>query len=386
MKRVLFTPGPTEVPSEVLQAMGKPLIHHRTDEYRQYFLETTRLMQEHLGTTQPALTLSCSGSGAMEAAVVNLLSAGDEAIVIEGGKFGDRWRAICQAYGVTAHTVSVEWGRVATVEEAESALAAHPKAKVMFLTHSETSTGALFPVHDMARAARARGVLTAVDAITSYGVYDLRFDRSDLDVVVWGSQKGMMIPPGLGFVCLSPRAWERVPESKLPKFYWNLSKAKTVLEAGDTPFTPAISLVLAARAAMLLLQKEGREQVFARHQRNADATRAAVRALGLPLFAEVPSNTLTAVHVPSGVDGSGVLKAMELTYGVKIAGGQDRLKGKIFRLGHIGYYDEGDILRLVGAFEAALLDHGGKVDPGAAVEAAQQSFRSSSATAPARVG
>jgi aspartate aminotransferase-like enzyme len=275
---------------------------------------------------------------------------------------------------------------VATVEEAESALSAHPKARVMFLTHSETSTGALFPVHDMARAAKARGVVTAVDAITSYGVYDLRFDRSDLDVVVWGSQKGMMIPPGLGFVCLSKRAWERVKESKLPKFYWNLTKARSVLETGDTPFTPAISLVLAARAAMLLLQKEGREEVFARHQRNGDATRAAVRALGMPLFAEVPSNTLTAVPVPSGVDGSGVLKIMESRYGVKIAGGQDRLKGKIFRLGHIGYYDEGDILRLVGAFEAALLDQGAKVDPGAAVRAAQQSFRNASATSPARVG
>jgi len=386
MKRVLFTPGPTEVPSEVLQAMAKPLIHHRTDEYRQYFLETTRLMQEHLGTEQPALTLSCSGSGAMEAAVVNLLSPGDEAVVVEGGKFGDRWRVICEAYGITAHTVSVEWGRVATAEEVESALTAHPEAKVLFGTHSETSTGALFPVHDMARVARARGVLTVVDAITSFGVYDLRFDRSDFDVVVWGSQKGMMIPPGLGFLCLSPRAWDRVKASKLPRFYWNLTKARTALEAGDTPFTPAISLVLAARAAMLLLQNEGREQVFARHARNGDATRAAVRALGLPLFAEVPSNTLTAVGVPAGVDSSGVLKGMEHKYGVKIAGGQDRLKGKIFRLGHIGYYDEGDILRLVGAFEAALLEHGGKGEPGAAVRAAQQSFRAASSTAPARVG
>jgi aspartate aminotransferase-like enzyme len=195
-----------------------------------------------------------------------------------------------------------------------------------------------------------------------------------------------MIPPGLGFLCLGPRAWELVKESRLPKFYWNLTKARKSLEAGDTPFTPAISLVLAARAAMLLLQKEGRDQVFARHQRNADATRAAVRALGLSLFAEVPSNTLTAVAVPAGVDSSGVLKTMESRYGVKIAGGQDRLKGKIFRLGHIGYYDEGDILRLVGAFEAALYDHGAKVDAGAAARAAEQSFRSSQAPAAARVG
>jgi aspartate aminotransferase-like enzyme len=386
MKRVLFTPGPTEVPSEVLEAMAKPLIHHRTDEYRQYFLEVTRLMQEHLATTQPVLTLSCSGSGAMEAAVVNLMSAGDEAIVVEGGKFGERWGLIAQAYGLTVHTVSVEWGRVATVEEVESALAAHPRARVMFVTHSETSTGALFPVHDMARAARARGVATVVDAVTTFGVYDLHFDRSDVDGLVWGSQKGMMIPPGLGFVCLSPRGWDLVKGSKLPKYYWNLAKAKSALEKGDTPFTPAISLVLAARAAMLLLTKEGRDQVFARHQRNGDATRKAVRALGLSLFAEVPSNTLTAVHVPHGVDGAAVLKTMEQRYGVKIAGGQDRLKGKIFRLGHIGYYDEGDILRLVGAFEASLIDHGASAQPGAGVRAAQESFRSSSPSAAARVG
>lgn len=386
MKRVLFTPGPTEVPSEILETMAKPLIHHRTDEYRQQFLEATRLMQEHLGTEQPAITLAASGSGAMEAALVNLLSPGDEAIIVEGGKFGARWRGIGEAYGVRVHTVSVEWGRVATVEEVESALAARPGAKVMFLTHSETSTGALFPVHEMARTAKARGVATVVDAITSYGVYDLHFDRSDLDGAVWGSQKGMMIPPGLGFVCLSPRGWELNARSKLPKFYWNLAKARSALESGDTPFTPAIPLVLAARAAMLLLAKEGRENVFARHQRNADATRQAVRALGLPLFAEVPSNTLTAVRVPPGVDSGAVVKTMEQRYGVKIAGGQDRLKGKIFRLGHIGYYDEGDILRLIGAFESALIDHGVSIEAGAGVQAAQQSFRSAKATAAARVG
>lgn len=375
MKRVLFTPGPTELPAEVREAMARPIIHHRTDEYREQFLETTRLMQEHLGTAQPVLTLSCSGSGAMEAALVNLLSPGDEAIVVEGGKFGDRWRVIGAAYGVAVHAVSVEWGRVATVEEVESALGAHPRAKAMFITHSETSTGALFPVMDMARVARARGIATIIDAVTSFGVYDLHFDRSDLDGVVWGSQKGMMIPPGLGFVSFSPRAWELARESKLPKLYLSLAKARSALEKGDTPFTPAITLVLAARAAMQLMSREGAENVFARHQRNAEATREAVRALGLTLFAEVPSNAVTAVRVPSGVDGSAVVKTMEKRYGVKIAGGQEQLKGKIFRLGHIGYYDEGDILRLAGAFESALLDHGMKLEPGTAVRAAQYFFR-----------
>ena len=375
MKRVLFTPGPTQLPAEVLEAMARPIIHHRTDEYRTQFLEMTKLLAEHLGTAQPVLTLACSGSGAMEAAAANVLSPGDEAIVVEGGKFGDRWRVICEAYGVTTRMVSVPWGRVVSVKQAEEALAANPKAKVLFLTHSETSTGALFPANEIARAAKARGVSTIVDAITSYGVYDLDFDRSDLDGVVWGSQKGMMIPPGLGFVCFSPRGWALAEKAKLPRYYFNLLKARSELERGDTPFTPAITLVLAARAAALLMAKEGRTQVFERHQRNADATRRAVTALGLSLFAQVPSNTLTAVTVPEGVDGGAVMKTMEHRYGVKIAGGQNQLKGKIVRLGHIGYYDEGDILRLVGAFESALIDHGYKAEPGTALRAAQESFR-----------
>jgi len=315
----------------------------------------------------------------MEAALVNLLSPGDEAIVVEGGKFGDRWRLIGQAYGVAVHTVSVPWGRVAAVKDVEAALGAHPRAKALFVTHSETSTGALFPVMEMARAARARGVATVIDAVTSFGVYDLHFDASDLDGVVWGSQKGMMIPPGLGFVCLSPRGWDLVKEAKLPRFYLNLAKARSSLEKGDTPFTPAITLVLAARAAMGLMEKEGRENVFARHRRNADATRAAVGALGLPLFAEVPTNAVTAVSVPPGVDGGALVKTLEKRYGVKIAGGQEQLKGKIFRLGHIGHYDEGDILRLVGAFESALVDHGMNLEAGTAVRAAQASFREAAA-------
>jgi serine---pyruvate transaminase len=383
MKRVLYTPGPTQLPDEVLEAMARPLIHHRTDEYREKFLEMTRLLQDHIGTKEPVLTLSCSGSGAMEAAAVNVLSPGDQALVVEGGKFGDRWRSICKAYGITTHMVSVPWGRVATAAQVGAVLEAHPGIKVMFLTHSETSTGALFPVHELARAAASRGVGTVIDAVTSFGVYDLRFDRSDLTGVVWGSQKGMMIPPGLGFVCFSARGWELVKQSRLPRFYFDLVKARAALEKGDTPFTPAISLVLAGRAAMRLMAAEGPADVVARHERNAAATRDAVRALGLELFAEPPSNAVTAVEVPAGLDGGAVVKTMEARYGVKIAGGQERLKGKIFRLGHIGYYDEGDILRLVGAFESALLDHGAKLEPGTAVRAAQASFRGAGAPAAA---
>ncbi len=383
MKRMLFTPGPTEIPSEVLASQARPIIHHRTDEYRQIFLEQTRLLQEHLGTTQPVLTLSASGSGAMEAALVNLLSPGDEIITVEGGKFGERWGKIGEAYGLTVHRVTVAYGRVATPEEVESALAAHPKAKALFLTHSETSTGALFPVHDIAKVARARGVLTIADCVTSYGVYDLRFDASDLDGIVWGSQKGMMIPPGLGYVCYGPRAWAAAEKARLPRFYFHLAKARASLEKGDTPFTPAISLVIAAHTAASMMSAEGRENVFARHRRNAEAARTAVAALGLPLFAEVPTNAVTAIAVPAGIDGGAVVKTMEKRYGVKIAGGQDSLKGKIFRLGHIGHYDAGDILRLVGAFESSLSDHGHRVEPGTAVRAAQESFRR--ATAPAAV-
>jgi aspartate aminotransferase-like enzyme len=383
MKRMLFTPGPTEIPAEVLASQSQPIIHHRTDEYRKIFLEQTRLLQEHLGTTQPVLTLAASGSGAMEAALVNLLSPGDEIIAVEGGKFGERWGKIAEAYGITVHRLAVAYGRVATPEEVESAIAAHPKAKALFVTHSETSTGALFPVHDIARIARARGVLTIADTVTSFGVYDLRFDASDLDAVVWGSQKGMMIPPGLGYVCYGPRAWAAAEKARLPKFYFNLTKARASLEKGDTPFTPAISLVIAAHTALSMMAAEGRENVFLRHARNAEASRTAVAALGLPLFAEVPTNAVTAIAVPAGIDGGAVVKTMEKRYGVKIAGGQDSLKGKIFRLGHIGNYDAGDILRLVGAFESALSDHGHRVEPGTAVRAAQESLRR--ATAPAGV-
>lgn len=383
MKRMLFTPGPTEIPAEVLASQSQPIIHHRTDEYRKIFLEQTRLLQEHLGTTQPVLTLAASGSGAMEAALVNLLSPGDEIIAVEGGKFGERWGKIAEAYGIAVHRLSVAYGRVATPEEVESAIAAHPKAKALFVTHSETSTGALFPVHDIARIARARGILTIADTVTSFGVYDLRFDASDLDAVVWGSQKGMMIPPGLGYVCYGPRAWAAAEKARLPKFYFNLAKARASLEKGDTPFTPAISLVIAAHTALSMMAAEGRENVFLRHARNAEASRTAVAALGLPLFAEVPTNAVTAIAVPAGIDGGAVVKTMEKRYGVKIAGGQDSLKGKIFRLGHIGNYDAGDILRLVGAFESALSDHGHRVEPGTAVRAAQESLRR--ATAPAGV-
>jgi aspartate aminotransferase-like enzyme len=381
MKRMLFTPGPTEIPAEVLASQSRPIPHHRTDEYRKIFLEQTKLLQEHLGTTQPVLTLSASGSGAMEAALVNILSPGDEIIAVEGGKFGERWGKIAEAYGIAVHRVKVAYGRVATPEEVESAMASHPNAKALFITHSETSTGALFPVHAIAKVARMKGLLTVVDTVTSFGVYDLHFDASDLDVVVWGSQKGMMIPPGLGYVAYGPRAWAAAEKATLPKFYFNLTKARASLEKGDTPFTPAISLVIAAHAAATMLASEGRENVFLRHQRNADATRAAVAALGLPLFAEVPSNAVTAIAVPAGIDGGAVVKTMEKRYGVKIAGGQDALKGKIFRLGHIGHYDTGDILRLTGAFESALSDHGHRVEPGTAVRAAQENFRRAAAPA-----
>jgi aspartate aminotransferase-like enzyme len=376
MKRMLFTPGPTEIPAEVLASQSRPIPHHRTDEYRKIFLEQTKLLQEHLGTTQPVLTLSASGSGAMEAALVNILSPGDEVIAVEGGKFGERWGKIAEAYGIAVHRVKVAYGRVSTPEEIESAI-----AKALFITHSETSTGALFPVHAIAKVARMKGLLTVVDTVTSFGVYDLHFDASDLDVVVWGSQKGMMIPPGLGYVAYGPRAWAAAEKATLPKFYFNLTKARASLEKGDTPFTPAISLVIAAHAAATMLASEGRENVFLRHQRNADATRAAVAALGLPLFAEVPSNAVTAIAVPAGIDGGAVVKTMERRYGVKIAGGQDALKGKIFRLGHIGHYDTGDILRLTGAFESALSDHGHRVEPGTAVRAAQENFRRAAAPA-----
>ena len=374
----LFTPGPTAVPAEILETQARPLIHHRTEEFRDAHLASIKGLQYILRTDNPVVILTASGSGAMEATVLNLTKPGDTVIVTEVGKFSERWREIGEAFGVNVVAVKCEPGQIVTPQQIEQAFAKNPGASVLFATHSETSTGVLLDVKEMARVARAHNALIAVDAITSAGCHDVRTDEWGLDAVVGGSQKGVMIPPGLGYVSLSERAIQRMREKRHAVYYFDLLKAVKQSEKGDTPYTPAITLFLALRRALDMMREEGIEKVVARHDLNARGTRAAVKAMGMDLVATVPSNATTAVWTPGDSSGK-ITKHIEKRYGCKIAGGQGDLKGKIVRIGHLGAYFEEDMFTVVSAFEATLNDLGLAKTFGAGIEALRAVYVEASA-------
>lgn len=376
----LFTPGPTAVPAEVLETQARPLIHHRTEEFRQAHLASIHGLQYILRTKNPVAILASSGSGGMEAAVVNLTKPGDTVIVTEVGKFSERWREIAAAYGMRVVSVTCEPGEIVTPQQIEQAFANNPGATVLFATHSETSTGVLLDVKEMAKIAHAHRALIVVDAITSAGCHDVRTDDWGLDAVVGGSQKGVMIPPGLAYVAVSERALKRMTEPRHGVYYFDLLKAVKQAEKGDTPYTPAITLVLALRCALDMMREEGLEHIVARHDLNARAVRSAVQATGLKLVAAVPSNATTAVWTPGDSSGK-ITKHMESRYGVKIAGGQGNLKGRIVRIGHLGSYFEEDMYTVVSAFEATLNDLGLAKTFGAGIEALRAVY-AEAATAP----
>ncbi|MEP7027534.1 MAG: alanine--glyoxylate aminotransferase family protein [Candidatus Eisenbacteria bacterium] len=375
----LFTPGPVEIPARLLAALARPALHHRTEGFRKILAEATRGLVELFGTEGAVVTLGASGSGGLEAAVVNLVEPGSRPLVVEAGKFGERWAKILKAYGCEPEVLSFDWGRVADVAQVEARLAARKdKAKVVFFTHSETSTGALHDAAALAQIARKHGALAVADVVTSLGVHDVRMDAMGLDVAVSGSQKGMMLPPGLAFVALGPRGLAALEDGpRLPRFYFDLRKAALSAAEGETPFTPPTALIVALVEALAMMREEGRENVIARHAANAGATRAAAEAMGMTLFAEKPSNAVTAITSPRGVDAGAIVKAMRERHGMVIANGQDRLKGVSFRVGHMGAYDEADILAVVGALEDALATVGAEVQPGAGVTAAQRAFAGS---------
>lgn len=353
----LFTPGPTAVPAEILETQARPLIHHRTEEFREAHLAAIQGLQYILRTSNPVAILTASGSGAMEACVVNLTKPGETVIVTEVGKFSERWREIAQAYGVKVVSLTCEPGQVVTPPQVEQAFGQHTNATVLFATHSETSTGVLLDVKEMSRVAKAHHALIVVDAITSAGCHDVRTDDWGLDAVVGGAQKGVMIPPGLGYVALSERALQRMAAPRHGVYYFDLLKAVKQAEKGETPYTPAITLMLALRCALDMMRAEGIENIVARHDLNARGCRAAVRAMGLDLVAVSPSNATTAVWTPGDSSGK-ITKHIEKRYGCKIAGGQGSLKGKIVRIGHLGAYYPEDMYQVVAAFEATLHDLG----------------------------
>jgi aspartate aminotransferase-like enzyme len=356
----------------VLAAMALPVIHHRTPQFGAVLAEVQEGLRELFGTAGEVLVLAASGTGAMEASVTNLLSPGDEAIVVNGGKFGERWTKICRAYGVRVHELVVEWGRAVEPAAVAAALDAHPAARALFVQASETSTCVLHPVPELASLTRRRGTLLVVDGITAVGVIDLPMDRLGIDVLVTGSQKALMLPPGLAVLALSERAWKAAEGARLPRFYFDLQKERKGVAERSTAWTPAISLVQGLRVALGLLRAEGWAAVHARHDRLARATRAGATALGLALLApESPSPAATAVLVPAGVDGAALVRYLRDRMRVTFAGGQDHLKGRILRLAHLGWVGSFDVVTAIAALELALRHFGVPVELGRGVGAAE---------------
>lgn len=371
-KKRLFTPGPTPVPENVMLAMAQPMIHHRHPEFIELFDRVNENLKYLFQTQQQVFTLTSSGTGAMETAVCNLLSQGDVALFVNVGKFGERWGEICNAYGVQTEEVKVIYGEAVNPDEIIKRLQSRPEIKVVFLTHSETSTGAAQDIKTIAQKVRAiSSALVVVDGITSVGSLEMRMDEWGIDVLLTGSQKGLMIPPGLAFIAVSERAWKAIEESKLPKYYFSLKKAKKAISGEGTPWTPAISLIIGVDVALQMIRSEGIENVWSRHQKLADAVREGCKAVGLTLFAKTPSNALTAVNLPPGVDDKQFTKIVKGKYGFTLAGGQGELKGKIFRISHLGYYDDFDALAIISGIELTLAECGWKFEQGAGVKAAQ---------------
>ncbi|MFA5089903.1 MAG: alanine--glyoxylate aminotransferase family protein [Candidatus Omnitrophota bacterium] len=374
-KNYLLTPGPTPLPAEVCSAMARPIIHHRTPQFQAILKEATEGLRYVFQTKNDVFILASSGTGAMEAAVVNLLSAGDTAIVVEAGKFGERWTEICKSYGINTEVIKVEWGKAVEPQEIARRLSAGPSIKAVFTTLCETSTGVVTDIASIGEVVRGTKAALVVDAISGLGAIDLKTDAWSCDVVVSGSQKGLMLPPGLGFISVSPKAYKLIEEARTPNYYFNLKSAKKALEKTDTPFTPAITLIIALCEALKMLKEDGLENVFARHKKMADATRAAVRAMGLKLFSpDASSDVVTAVCVPQGVDGEKLVKTMRDTYGVTIAGGQGELKGKVFRIAHMGYIEESDIIAGIACLEKVLSKMGYVFEMASGLQAAEEIF------------
>ena len=377
-KLSLMIPGPTPVPETVLQAMGRHPIGHRSADFQKIVKRTTKQLQWLHQTTGDVLAITGSGTAAMEAGIINVLSKGEKVLCGDNGKFGERWVKLARAYGLDVQVIQAEWGQPLDPEAFRAALEADTaKAiKAVILTHSETSTGVINDLETIAKHARAHGTaLTIADCVTSLGACNVPMDEWGLDVIGSGSQKGYMMPPGLAFVAMSERAWEAYGRSDLPKFYLDLGKYRKSAQADSNPFTPAINLYFALEAALEMMQAEGLEAIFERHARHRAAAQAGMEAMGLPLYAAEGhgSPAITAV-APEGIDAEALRKAVKEKFDILLAGGQDHLKGKVFRIGHLGFVCDRDVLTAVAAIEATLADlglHKGSMGAGVAAAAAQ---------------
>jgi aspartate aminotransferase-like enzyme len=376
MKSKLFTPGPTKIPGAVLSSVGKQVLHHRTPE----FSVKVRHVQDELGrllsTRNDVLLFTCSGTAMMEAAVANLLSRGDKVICLLNGAFGERWRDICHVYGVDVVEYAVEWGQSNDPARVGELLEQNPDAKAVLIIHSETSTGALNDIKAIAKVAEGHDAITVVDATSSVGVHEIRMDDWGVDVLVAGTQKALMTPPGLSFVAINGNGWACVTKSDLPAFYFDFTRTwKKLQSKGQTPFTPAVSLIYGLETALQMMDDEGWNEIYARHRMMGEATRAAVKALGFGILPENPVNGVTVCVCPEGVDGNQLVRTMDDDFGVRVAGGQLKLSGKVFRIGHMGGIRERDLPMVIGALELALAKLGHKVEIGAGLSALQDVLR-----------
>ncbi|MDZ7343311.1 MAG: alanine--glyoxylate aminotransferase family protein [candidate division KSB1 bacterium] len=384
MRQRLFTPGPTQIPERVIVAMAQPFPYHRGPAFKKLFEEVITGLQYVFQTQNEVLILTTSGTGGMEACVANLLLAGQKVLVLTAGKFGERWQQVCRAYGLETVTLEVPWGEAPRVDDVKNILQVHRDLAAVFCTHSETSTGVAMDVRAISELVHAHTeALMIVDGITSVGVLPFFMDEWKIDVCVNGSQKGLMVPPGLAFVALSERALERfetqqrdetMQRRQLPRYYLDFSKAREAARERMTAWTPAITLLMGLQESLRMIRETGLENLWQHYARLAKSMRAGMTAIGLELFAKAPSDALTAVKVPPGIDGRQFNEILRTRFGVTVAGGQGALKGKIFRITHMGDYDHLDMLAAMAAVELALKELGWRVEVGAGVAVMQKMF------------
>jgi len=372
LKNHLFTPGPTPVPPRTLLAMASPIIHHRSPEFSQILAEVKEGLKYVFQTNNDVLLFASTGTGAMEGAVANALSPGEKALVVRGGKFGERWAEICKAYGIETINLDIEWGRCVKVEKILEYLIKYNDIKAVFIQAHETSTGVKFPLKEIGEALKDRDVILVVDAISALGAIELLVDDWHLDIVVGASQKALMLPPGLSFVSISEKGWKWIERSKLPKYYFDFKKEADALKRNQPAYTSAVSLVIGLLENLRYIKKRGLKNIIEHHKRLSEATKSAIKAMGLNLFTkEGLSEAITVVEVPPGIDGKEIVRLLKEEYGIMIAGGQGRLKGKVFRISHMGYVDENDIIVVISALEAVLNKLGYHVKKGVGIKAAQ---------------
>jgi aspartate aminotransferase-like enzyme len=382
MKSLLMIPGPTPCPDRVLRALSQPMINHRGPEYMALQRELIAGLKRVFRTEHDVLIFPASGTGGLEAAVANTLSPGDPVLAVTVGAFGERFAEIAEAFGADVRRLAFDWGQAADPGRVGEALAERP-ARSLLLTHNETSTGILNDLPALARVGREHGALVLVDSISGMIAADLQADAWDLDVVVAGSQKAWMIPPGLTFVSIRPRAWEAHQQARMARFYFDFTRMKRSMERDQTPYTPALPQLFGLRESLAMLQEEGLEASFRRHARLAGAVRRGAAALGLPLFADPAhaSPALTAVGAPAGIDLRELRRRLREQHGVVIAGGQGAYQDRLFRIGHLGYVAESDIVATLAALERSLIGMGWGAEPGAAVAAAERALAEAEADA-----